>query len=257
MSEKVVEENTQEQHNQNEDNEEAAPKVEELNSDDEGSFHSCEEPTIQQEKNETKEKLTNEFAKEVEEDEKTQKEEIKVQKDYVDIKKAEECKAKGNEMFKAQEYIEALDFYKKAIYFCPDESQEQKAIYYNNKGMVLVKLDKTEEALEAFEESIKQNETYLKPRYQKMKILKSQEKYTDAKDEAKIIIEKDPHFAQIQYELADIEKLEKEKLDKMKDEVMGNLKTMGNSILGKFGMSLDQFKFNQNPDGTYNLSMNQ
>ena len=40
----------------------------------------------------------------------------------------------------------------------------------------------------------------------------------------------------------------------MKDEVLTNLKTMGNSLLGKFGMNLDSFKMNQNPDGTYGIS---
>ena len=40
----------------------------------------------------------------------------------------------------------------------------------------------------------------------------------------------------------------------MKNEVLGNLKGLGNTILGKFGMSLDNFKLNQNPDGTYNIA---
>lgn len=38
-------------------------------------------------------------------------------------------------------------------------------------------------------------------------------------------------------------------------EVMGKFKDLGNSILGKFGMSLDQFQFQQNESGSYNLSM--
>ena len=31
-------------------------------------------------------------------------------------------------------------------------------------------------------------------------------------------------------------------MEKKKEEVMTNLKTFGNSLLGKFGMSLDNFK---------------
>jgi hypothetical protein len=34
----------------------------------------------------------------------------------------------------------------------------------------------------------------------------------------------------------------KEKQQKMQEEVMGGLKNIGNSILGYFGMSLDNFK---------------
>jgi hypothetical protein len=40
----------------------------------------------------------------------------------------------------------------------------------------------------------------------------------------------------------------------MKTEVLTNLKGLGNSLLGKFGMSLDNFKLNQNTDGTYNIN---
>jgi len=54
--------------------------------------------------------------------------------------------------------------------------------------------------------------------------------------------------------IPELEKLQKEKFDKMKDEVVGNLKTLGNSMLGYFGMSLDNFKMQQNPDGTYNIN---
>ena len=121
--------------------------------------------------------------------------------------------------------------------------------------MTLLKLQNNEEALKAFDNAIKYNENYLKPRFQRMKLLKEKEDYTEAKEEAKFIFDKDPKFGKVAQELPILENLEKKKLDKMKDEVVGNLKSMGNSILGKFGMSLDNFKLNQNQDGTYNVSM--
>jgi len=40
----------------------------------------------------------------------------------------------------------------------------------------------------------------------------------------------------------------------MKDEVMGNMKKLGNGVLGYFGMSMDNFKMQQNQDGTYNIN---
>ena len=42
-------------------------------------------------------------------------------------------------------------------------------------------------------------------------------------------------------------------MDKMKDEVMGGLKSLGNMFLSNFGMSVDNFKMAQNSDGTYNV----
>jgi hypothetical protein len=40
----------------------------------------------------------------------------------------------------------------------------------------------------------------------------------------------------------------------MKDEALGKLKQLGNTILGNFGMSLDNFKMTQDPNsGGWNI----
>ena len=38
-----------------------------------------------------------------------------------------------------------------------------------------------------------------------------------------------------------------------KEQAMSGLKNLGNMVLGKFGMSLDNFKLNQNRNGSYNI----
>ena len=46
-------------------------------------------------------------------------------------------------------------------------------------------------------------------------------------------------------------------MEKLKTEALGKLKELGNSILGNFGMSLDNFKMQQDPaSGGWNISMN-
>lgn len=85
-------------------------------------------------------------------------------------------------------------------------------------------------------------------------IAKKEEEYELALADAKKIQELDPSFPRIHATVFELERLHKEKFDKMKDEVLGNLKSLGNSVLGKFGMSLDNFKMNKNPDGTFGIN---
>jgi hypothetical protein len=43
-------------------------------------------------------------------------------------------------------------------------------------------------------------------------------------------------------------------MNKMKDEALGKLKDLGNTILGNFGLSLDNFKMTQDTNsGSWNI----
>ena len=86
-----------------------------------------------------------------------------------------------------------------------------------------------------------------------MEIYREEEEYEEAVKDAKRIAEIDPTFRDIYKTIAELEKLQKEKFDKMKDEVVGGLKNLGNMFLGNFGMSVDNFQMAQNSDGTYNI----
>lgn len=86
-----------------------------------------------------------------------------------------------------------------------------------------------------------------------MCILKAQTEYEEALADAHKIQELDPSFVGIGATILELEKLKAEKFEKMKNEVIGGLKNLGNMFLGNFGMSVDNFKMQQNPDGTYNL----
>lgn len=72
------------------------------------------------------------------------------------------------------------------------------------------------------------------------------------------LVELDPGNSRARANIAKWEPIVKERQEKMKEEMMGKLKDLGNSLLGHFGMSLDNFKFEQDPNtGGYSVKMQQ
>lgn len=58
--------------------------------------------------------------------------------------------------------------------------------------------------------------------------------------------------------VARLKKAITERDEKLKEEMMGKLKDMGNWVLGKFGLSMDNFKAVQDPKtGSYSISFQQ
>jgi tetratricopeptide (TPR) repeat protein len=92
----------------------------------------------------------------------------------------------------------------------------------------------------------------LHPRYTKVLIRRSQayehlEKTEEALEDLRAVQAIDPSWPKIAQSVERVEAAHKKRLDDIKDEALGKLKELGNSILGNFGMSLDQFNFQQDP----------
>jgi hypothetical protein len=72
------------------------------------------------------------------------------------------------------------------------------------------------------------------------------------------IIELEPSDRAVQRKICEWEPVVKERQEKMKEEMLGKLKELGNSVLGRFGMSLDNFKMEKDPNsGGYSISFQQ
>ena len=101
-----------------------------------------------------------------------------------------------------------------------------------------------EEAREHFGMAIELDPSYIKPLFQRMTINREEEEYEEALKDGKKIEELDPCFPGIHSTVKELEQLQKEKFDKMKDEVVDGMKKLGNMFLGNFGMSVDNFAMN-------------
>jgi len=81
-------------------------------------------------------------------------------------------------------------------------------------------------------------------------------KWEEALEDYKKIREKFPDHANAAREEICQKKIDQD-LEKKKDQVLGQLKDLGNNILGRFGMSIDNFKFQQNEQGGYSVQFQQ
>jgi len=84
--------------------------------------------------------------------------------------------------------------------------------------------------------------------------------YGPALDDAKELLKTASSSERTSYisEISRLERLKLEKEEKQKQEAIEQLKEVGNSFLGMFGMSVDNFKFEKDPGtGSYNVKFNQ
>ncbi|KAK9902462.1 hypothetical protein M0R45_001701 [Rubus argutus] len=156
------------------------------------------------------------------------------------FEQANEVKLEGNGLFGNGQYDEALSQYELALQLAPDipSSMELRSICHSNRAICFSKLGKYEDAL------IRRAEAHEKL-----------EHFEEAIADMKKILELDPSNDQARKAIRRLEPLADAKREKMKEEMIGKLKDMGNSLLGRFGMSVDNFKAVKDPNtGSYSIS---
>ncbi|KAG9413321.1 cytochrome c oxidase subunit 1 [Aphanomyces cochlioides] len=177
-----------------------------------------------------------------------------------DVKLASQAKEEGNELFKAGRYLDAHDLYSKALRLCPtdDEYAYNKAVYYNNRAACLIHLGRPDEAIEDCTQSITLSPTYVKAYMRRSQAYEKIDKLEEALQDVKKVLEIDPKIpAAIDAEKR-LSVQVKEQQEKMKAEMLDKLKGFGNTILGKFGLSTDNFKMVQDPaTGSYSINFSQ
>ncbi|XP_076941202.1 uncharacterized protein LOC143610680 [Bidens hawaiensis] len=168
-----------------------------------------------------------------------------------------EAKVEGNKLFGEGMYEEALLKYDYAIQLAPEmpSSSEIRSICHNNRATCFFKLGKYDDTVKECSKALELNPTYLKALIRRGEAHEKLENYDEAIADMKKILELDPSNNQCRRTIFRLEPLAIEKREKMKEEMLGKLKDMGNSILGRFGMSVDNFKAVKDPNtGSYSIS---
>ncbi|KAL0316567.1 UNVERIFIED_CONTAM: Tetratricopeptide repeat protein 1 [Sesamum calycinum] len=196
-------------------------------------------------------------SREVKEDEQQEKTEtVDVEANEKALARANDAKLEGNSFFKAGQYEEALTKYEFAINIAPDgpSSSEVRSMCHANRAACFFKMGKYEETAKECTKALELNPTYIKALLRRGEAREKLEQYEESIADMTKILELDPSNDQARRTIIRLKPLAEEKREKMKEEMIGKLKEMGNSILGRFGMSVDNFKAVKDPNtGSYSV----
>lgn len=132
------------------------------------------------------------------------------------------------------------------------------SIYHANRAATLLHTGRLEECIDDCDISILYNPKYAKAYSRRSTAHERNGDTEQALGDLRRALELEPSNVSYRKNCARLQKVEEERLEKLKEETMGKLKDLGNSILGNFGLSLDNFQAVQDPKtGGYSISFNQ
>ncbi|PKY38948.1 TPR-like protein [Rhizophagus irregularis] len=181
------------------------------------------------------------------------------------LETAEQHKSTGNKFFSLKKFDEAIEQYKKALDTCPIEKKKERAVYWGNIGACEVKLNRHKEAVDACTKALEDDPAYTKVLFRRAQanekvntLFSTNSALEDYKKLSSDPIHKSDRVVLDNHSLISnaIKRLPpkiKELEEKEKAEMIDKLKGFGNTILGKFGLSTDNFKIVQDEKGSCNI----
>lgn len=174
-----------------------------------------------------------------------------------DADMAAASKEAGNRHYAAKRYAEAIACYTDAIRASPRTPDQDgaRAIYYSNRAACYLSLESWEDALYDCDRALELKPGYVKALMRRITALEKCSMLDEALADAEAWVALEPGSRQAAGEVSRVRAAVAARDDKLKDEMMGKLKDLGNSLLGKFGLSLDNFKAVKDPNtGSYSIS---
>jgi tetratricopeptide (TPR) repeat protein len=186
--------------------------------------------------------------------------ELQQQQQQYSLDDALAMKARGNAHFQAQEYESAIECYTSAIELAPPNACE-RAVFLANRAACYAKQQPCpahESVVADCTAALEVQPDYTKALLRRAVAREALEQFEEGLQDARRALELEPGQREAAALVPKLEKAAADKLEKTKEEMMSKLKDLGNTVLGNFGLSLDNFKANQDPaTGNYNISFQQ
>ncbi|GMF30034.1 unnamed protein product [Phytophthora lilii] len=158
--------------------------------------------------------------------------------------------AKKDESEEGEDAKDAGDNVKKA--------SAAKELGNNNRAACLLRLGRTEESVDDCTQAVTLSPTYVKALLRRAEALEKLDKLEEALADYDAVLKIDPTVRTAVKGHERLQKIVHERQEKMKAEMLEKLKGFGNTILGKFGLSTDNFQMVQDPaTGSYSINFQQ
>ncbi|XP_021068861.1 tetratricopeptide repeat protein 1 [Mus pahari] len=164
-------------------------------------------------------------------------------------------KEEGNEQFKRGDYVEAESSYSQALQMCPACFQKDRSVLFSNRAAARMKQDKKEMAITDCSKAIQLNPTYIRAILRRAELYEKTDKLDEALEDYKSLLEKDPSIQQAREACMRLPKQIEERNERLKEEMLGKLKDLGNLVLRPFGLSTENFQIKQDSStGSYSIN---
>ncbi|XP_058483507.1 tetratricopeptide repeat protein 1 isoform X2 [Solea solea] len=164
-------------------------------------------------------------------------------------------KETGNGQFKAAEWAAAERTYSQALVVCPVCFSTERAVLFSNRAAARAHLGVKERAISDCSRAIELNPDYVRALLRRAELYEQTEKLDEALDDYKKVLERDPNNGSARGACTRLPQQIQDRNEKLKEEMMGKLKDLGNMILRPFGLSTNNFQVNQDQNtGSYSVN---
>ncbi|KAH8399600.1 hypothetical protein KR215_004393 [Drosophila sulfurigaster] len=172
--------------------------------------------------------------------------------------KAAKLKLEGNEFFKNEEALRAVEVYTEALNICPSANSKERAVLFGNRAAAKMKLSSNKSAIDDCTKAIELYPEYVRALLRRAKLYEGEDRLDEALTDYKSVYEIDPGQREAREAKMRLPPLINERNEKLKTEMMSSLKDLGNMILKPFGLSTANFQMQQDPNsGSYSINFNQ
>ncbi|XP_074528582.1 tetratricopeptide repeat protein 1 [Halichoeres trimaculatus] len=164
-------------------------------------------------------------------------------------------KERGNSQFKSGDWREAELSYKEALVLCPVCFSRERAVLFSNRAAARLHLDLKEQAIADCTKAIELNPEYVRALLRRAELYEQTEKLDEALEDYKKALDIDPNQTTARQACMRLPGQIQERNEKLKEEMLGKLKDLGNLVLRPFGLSTNNFQVNQDAQtGSYSIN---